>query len=225
MFYQNLLRCIPRNTAIFFVFTSMWQSSPLAQTQIESQTHLIVNQSALSISYPSSLGCLNAHLQEDAKTPILMIPIDEDIFIPVGGILGASWLPAEPANPNDSIAGIDSDGDCVRDDIERYITNIYHRKSDYLVRENLFRYAIWMNRFLNLPPLLTQMHAKTAVTNMRIAGQCVKIFLGDEAGGIALTNLFAEFHNSWPRSDLYVANIVNYISGWTTRDDPVIVCN
>jgi hypothetical protein len=113
----------------------------------------------------------------------------------------------------------------VRDDIERYITDQYHRKSDFIVRENLFRYAIWMQRFINLPPVIPSTHAKVAITNMRIAGQCVRNILGAEAGGNVLSDLFANFHNTWPRSDLYVANMVNYISGWTTRDDPVIVCN
>jgi hypothetical protein len=206
---------------VLSIFAGILAEPALAQTT----ANLVINPAFLSITRPSALGCQAAHLEEDAKTPIVMVSLGDDFIVPLGGFLGASWLPPEPSNSNDSIAGIDIDGDCVRDDIERYITNIYPKKSDYLLRENLFRYAIWMNRFINLPPVLSEMHAKIAVVNMRIAGQCVKNILGADAGSDALSDLFANFHNTWPRSDLYVANMVKHISGWTTRDDPVITCN
>lgn len=193
--------------------------------QSMSSMSLTAQPQSLSMTPTSTLGCLVAHLEQDAKTPLVMIPFDEDLMIPVGGAFNVSWLPPSPSNADQTIAGVDSDGDCVRDDIERYITNIYSKKSDYLVRENLFRYAIWMNQFLNLSPVLTEIRAKTAITNMRIAGQCVKNILGTTAGEGVLSNLFAQFHNTWARSDRYVFNMVNYISGWTTRETPFITCN
>jgi hypothetical protein len=207
--------------ALIGIFASLYATAAFAQAGI----NLVITPALLGITRPSSLGCQAAHLYEDAKTPFAMIALDDDFIIPIGGVLGATWLPPQPTNPNDIILGVDSDGDCVRDDIERYITNLYPKKSDYLLRENLFRYAIWMNRFLNLPPVLPDLHAKIAVVNMRIAGQCVKNILGANVGGDTLTDLFANFHNTWPRSDKYVSNMVTYISGWTTRDDPVITCN
>lgn len=221
MFHKNQLKWLHHGIIIFGLFANMSTGSALAQ----SSANLVVSPALLSITRPSALGCQVAHLEEDAKTSFTMIALDEDFIIPIGGILGASWLPAQPSNPDASIAGVDSDGDCVRDDIERYITNLYPNKSDFLLRENLFRYAIWMNRFLNLPPLLPDLHAKIAVVNMRIAGQCVKNLLGNEVGGDTLSDLFAQFHNTWPSSDKYVSNMVTYISGWTTRDDPIITCN
>ena len=221
MLAKNKLKYL--HNFIILIFTCMCLLSEAALAQ--AGANLVVNQALLSITRPNAIGCHVGHLEENSKTPIIMITLYDDFIIPVGGILGASWLPPLPLNPDANIAGVDSDGDCVRDDIERYITNIYPKKSDYLLRENLFRYAIWMNRFLNLPPVLPDLYAKIAVVNMRIAGQCVKTILGAEAGGDVLSDLFANFHNTWPRSDKYVANMVTYISGWTTRDDPVIACN
>jgi hypothetical protein len=221
MINKNRLGWIRFSFCIFCIFAWMLTESAQAQTS----ANLVVNPALLSITRPSALGCQVAHLEQDAKTPMVMIALDDDFIFPIAGMLGASWLPAQPLNNDATIAGVDSDGDCVRDDIERYITNIYPNKTDYLLRENLFRYAIWMNRFLNLPTDLPDIHAKIAVVNMRIAGQCVKNILGASAGGDTLSDLFAQFHNTWPRSDLYVSNMVKHISGWTTRDNPVITCN
>jgi hypothetical protein len=221
MLNKDQLKWINTCITVLYIFAGITAEPAFAQTS----TNLVINPALLSITRPSALGCLVAHLEEDAKTSFTMVELDEDFIIPIGGILGASWLPAAPSNPNASIAGVDSDGDCVRDDIERYITNLYPNKTDFLLRENLFRYAIWMNIFLNLPASVPDLYAKISVVNMRIAGQCVKNILGSEMGGSTLSDLFAEFHNTWPRSDLYVFNMVTYISGWTTRDDPVITCN
>lgn len=206
---------------ILFACSNFLAEDVIAQSEI----NLVKSAQLLSMTRPSELGCLTAHLEQDAKESDILIAVDDDLVIPIPGGFIASWVPPAPPSPNTTIAGVDSDGDCVRDDIERYITDKYPRKSDYLVRENLFRYAIWLQRFINLPPVIPSIHAKVAITNMRIAEQCVKNILGNEVGGDVLSNLFAQFHNTWPRSDLYVSNMVNYISGWTTRDDPVISCN
>jgi hypothetical protein len=87
---KNPLRFVRHKIAIFVVLMGVLNQPLMAQTQVVSQTHLIANQAELSITHPSGIGCLNAHLEEDAKTPIFMIPIDDDLSIPMGGVLGAS---------------------------------------------------------------------------------------------------------------------------------------
>lgn len=67
-------------------------------------------------------------------------------FYPLYG--KADWLPNDPgvAGKN-TIMGIDSDGDCVRDDIERIIARLLPSSNQKKARKYMFEYAKWRGYF------------------------------------------------------------------------------
>lgn len=135
----------------------------------------------------------------------------------------AEWLPPFPENSGiDTITGIDADGDCVRDDIEHYIAKKFNQKDQQKLRKYLFEYAVWMNRFLALN--ISVDDAKTSSNNMAAAGECVDQILGNDSETNAiLDDLFAQFHNTFPRSIRYIDNL-SLLGGWTTRETITVSC-
>ncbi len=135
----------------------------------------------------------------------------------------AEWLPPFPGSSgNDTITGIDADGDCVRDDIEHYIARKFNQKDQQKLRKYLFEYAVWMNRFLALN--ISVDDAKTSSNNMAAAGECVDLILGNNSDTNAiLDDLFAQFHNTFPRSIRYIDNL-SLLGGWTTRETITVSC-
>lgn len=135
----------------------------------------------------------------------------------------AEWLPPFPENSgNDTITGIDADGDCVRDDIEDYIARKFNQIDQQKLRKYLFEYAVWMNRFL--APNISVDDAKTSSNNMAAVGECVDQILGNDSEANAILNdLFAQFHNTFPRSTRYIDNL-SLLGGWTTRETITVSC-
>jgi hypothetical protein len=135
----------------------------------------------------------------------------------------AEWLPPFPGSSgNDTITGIDVDGDCIRDDIEHYIARKFNQPSQQKLRKYLFEYAVWMNRFLALN--ISVDDAKTSSNSMAAAGECVDQILGNHTETkTVLDDLFAQFHNTFPRSNRYIDNL-SQLGGWTTRETITVSC-
>ncbi len=135
----------------------------------------------------------------------------------------AEWLPPLPGSSgNGTIAGIDADGDCIRDDIEHYIARKFNQQSQQKLRKYLFEYTVWMNHFLTLD--ISVDAAKTSSNNMAAAGECVDQILGNHTETkTVLDDLFAQFHNTFPRSNRYIDNL-SQLGGWTTRETITVSC-
>lgn len=135
----------------------------------------------------------------------------------------AEWLPPFPGSSgNDTITGIDADGDCIRDDIEHYIARKFNQQSQQKLRKYLFEYTVWMNYFLTLD--ISVDAAKTSSNNMAAAGECVDQILGSHTETqTVLDDLFAQFHNTFPRSRRYIDNL-SQLGGWTTRETLTVSC-
>ncbi len=147
------------------------------------------------------------------------------VIVPLGGgrriEVQADWLPINPYNPDQTIAGIDLDGDCVRDDIEHHIARQYPDKEDYKLRKYLYDYAVWMNQFLSQH--LSEARAKNSYKKMAQAGICVQRILGSADSRTTIDDLFANFHNTIPRTERYLENLPT-IGGWTTREEIKVEC-
>ena len=170
-----------------------------------------------SIAKAIRAGCGKPQTNKNIPFPTTVVNLDT-FFVVLGK---ADWLPEFPNDPESGIHGTDADGDCVRDDIEYYIARKYGQKSQYKLRKYLYEYTVWMDHFLTNN--ISENTAKTAYRNMAAAGECVQRILGSKPTSVALNDLFAKFHNTWPRSDRYIDNL-KQIGGWTTREDIKVSC-
>jgi len=156
--------------------------------------------------------CVPVQTDQTVPKPKSVISI-EPFFIVQGR---AKWLPSKPDNPDADIAGVDSDGDCVRDDIEHVIADRFPSGSQHRLRHYLYEYAAWMGQFLR--ENITEEYGKTVDINKSGARECVNEILGDSAvTSEILSELFADFHNTYPRSYRYLDNL-STVGGWGTRD-------
>lgn len=133
----------------------------------------------------------------------------------------ASWIPIYPANNSKySILGIDSDNDCIRDDIERYIGKMFPRKEHKRHRKYLFEYAKWLGIFLKGNPWNVET-TRSISRNIGQAAECVRRIHGTTSQ--LLDDIFAEFHNTFPRSFRYIKNR-GLLGGWAPREKLSISC-
>lgn len=135
----------------------------------------------------------------------------------------AEWLPPDPGSEGKStIAGIDADGDCVRDDIERYIARLLPSGDQIKARQYMFEYANWRGRFLQTG--LSQASIKEIARNLYKSGECVRRILNDPAQSrILFDKVFSKFHDTFPRSYKYIENNA-LLGGWSTREDITVAC-
>lgn len=128
----------------------------------------------------------------------------------------ASWLPPDPGDEGKlTIEGVDTDGDCVRDDIELLIAGLLPMREQQGARYYLFEYARWRGVFLQQG--LSGIEARHISEQLYIASECTYRNLGNDTLSRDLFDLvFAKFHNTFPRSDRYIANSA-LLGGWNTR--------
>lgn len=154
-----------------------------------------------------------------------VVPLEDNFFViptPERTETVQTWLPRHPGPAgNNTIHGIDRDRDCVRDDIEHYIVRKFPHAGQAKLRKYLFEYAIWLNHYLSYG--LSEKTAKATRIELSKAGQCVYRILGYTRGSKEISALFAEFHNTFPRSYRYIHNL-KQIAGWTTRDKVTVSC-
>lgn len=150
----------------------------------------------------------------------IVIPLDDDFYtIPKK----AEWLPPDPGSEGkNTIAGIDADGDCVRDDIELHIARLLPSGDQIKARQYMFEYAKWRGRFLETD--LSQASIKEIARNLYKSGECVRRILNDPAQSrILFDKIFSKFHDTFPRSHKYIENNA-LLGGWSTREDIVVSC-
>lgn len=172
-----------------------------------------------SAAFPDPLPTGCALTQTNQSVPFPTAAIDLESFFIIQS--KALWLPKKPNNPNGTIAGVDTDGDCVRDDIEHYIARKYGARSQYKLRKYLYEYTAWMDTFLIQNIGISA--ARYASNQMAEAGECVNRIIGKKAAKTAIDDLFAKFHNTFPRSWRYLDNLPR-LGGWTTRENIGISC-
>lgn len=151
----------------------------------------------------------------------LLIP-NKNSMLPLIDI-PAKWMPAMPNNPDATIVGIDSDGDCVRDDIERYIGKLYREKGHKRIRKYLFEYVKWLGIFIKINHWSIDT-TRTIYRNVYRASECVRRIHGDSKNTRALLDkLFANFHNTFDRSVRQIRNNAK-LGGWVTREKIPVSC-
>lgn len=151
-----------------------------------------------------------------------VITVDLDGYYTI--VAKANWLPPRISQTESqlTIHGIDADDDCVRDDIEHYIARKYASAEQQKIRNYLFEYAVWLNQFL--VSNITDDQARTVYKNLYLSARCVIQELGSSyKTDEVFDDLFAEFHDTWPRSDRYVENGTR-VSGWVTREELLVRC-
>lgn len=144
------------------------------------------------------------------------------LFVPLKG--RAPWLPPDPGSAGRAtIEGIDSDGDCVRDDIEYYIASKYPSREQQKLRGHLFRLAKYLGLFLR--PDLTPGAAAYYSANMFIATECANRELNMVPTATKeLDMIFAKFHNTLDRSYRYIENS-GRLGGTSSRIPDDINCD
>ncbi len=127
-----------------------------------------------------------------------------------------AWLAPMPSDYwiENTIEGKDVDGDCVRDDIERYIYNRYSGWQNISKRKYLFEYAKWLQLFLvnNLSVANAVDIRKTA---FRAYG-CSIGAIGSSASDV-LRDIFIELHNTKDRA-IRRFERMGLVSGYHSRD-------
>jgi len=168
------------------------------------------------------VGCKSPEYGPD-RTPFAIAVIDLDVFFVIPG-RPAEWLPPRPNKQlaRQTIDGLDKDKDCVRDDIEYYIAGRFNNGDDRRVRKYLFQYARWLGKFLI--PNISVNTARSVATELYKSAECVRRILGPSVFTTQLLDdVFAQFHDTVPRSRRYISNS-SRLGGWTTRDNIPVSC-
>lgn len=84
----------------------------------------------------------------------------------------------------------------------------------------MYEYAIWLDFYLI--DGIDDSAAKTILVEQENANQCLNEIIGGTVGAEEVKLLFAQFHNTYPRSYSYIGNL-KHIVGWA-RADPSNSC-
>ncbi|WP_175453074.1 hypothetical protein [Microbulbifer yueqingensis] len=151
--------------------------------------------------------------------PVKFIPISNSsitFFVPVFD----DSIPQDPGEEGKAtVAGIDSDNDGVRDDIERYISLAYD--SDPAVRDSLYQFAAAQQSAI----IRTVEPAQDINLMLIKARSCVTISAGEQAAEKAIVDLISKTLNTYKRSKAYAANLETYLSNINEMGGRNIQCN
>ncbi len=135
----------------------------------------------------------------------------------------AEQLPPDPGQVGkETITGIDSDRDCIRDDLELIISERLPGEKHHEARRYLYIHAIWLGELLKENPTVEEMHE---VSNYLYGtSKCAREILGDTIETKKLLDwIFASNLNTFPRSYRYIDNN-GLLGGTTTRGTLTILC-
>lgn len=176
--------------------------APFLSVQPESFANVPANQPQhvrldFSASETAPLGTYDGtiHIRSGSRT----LPHTLKIIIHIAGVGAAIFLPPDPGEAGkETLEGIDSDGDGVRDDIQRYIAFTY--PSSERTRSALFQYARVQQMFILSSENrdAARLHAQERTK----ANLCLFYIRFDDAGRI-LDDLQAEVLNTLLRSSVY----------------------
>lgn len=138
----------------------------------------------------------------------------------------ASWIPPDPGESGKiRILGVDSDGDCLRDDLERFIVNLAPSANQKQLRKYLFKYGQLRTHFL-----LSQQsgfntdYAKEFSREIYVASECVHNIVNDKIKSKELLRkVFSQTHNTYSRSVNYINNN-SLLGGWSDRNEITVSC-
>lgn len=166
-------------------------------------------------------GCKPVEIGNTAAFSTAMITY-RNIVIPIRNV-NAAWMPPEPYNPDLTINGVDSDGDCVRDDIERYIGMLFKDRNQQRLRKYLFEYAKWLGMFIKISHWSIET-TRAIYRDIYGSAECVRrIHLDTIETRALLDNIFANVYNTHNRSVQYIKNNAK-LGGWVTREKVAVSC-
>ena len=141
----------------------------------------------------------------------------------------AKWLPSKPAKPDEYLKGVDSDKDCVRDDVELFIGELLPKASDYQARTYLLHYARWLGLAFKFEPN----HSSLAFNNIRLDEATNRTIANQQSRNAVcfrrihnqaqtsqeiLNKVFAKFYGTRVRSKAYRLG-ASQLSGWDPKYD------
>jgi hypothetical protein len=165
--------------------------------------------------------CLAPEVGEAGPFPSAMLKL-KTLFAPIKG--RAYWLPPDPGRAGKTtIEGIDSDGDCVRDDIEYFIARKFPNREQLMLRKHLFKLAKYLGLFLQ--PNMTREAAAYYSANMFVATECARREMSQvTTASKDLDMIFGKFHNTLDRSYRYIENSAQ-LGGTSSRIPDDINCD
>ena len=141
----------------------------------------------------------------------------------------AAWLPTKPANPDRYLKGVDTDKDCVRDDVELFIGKLLPKASDYQARTYLLNYARWLGLAFKYEPN----HTNLAFNSIRLNENTNRVIVREQSRNavcfrrvhgqgrdsqLMLHKVFAEVHSTRVRSKVYRLG-ARQLAGWDPKRD------
>lgn len=131
-------------------------------------------------------------------------------------------LPPHPGPQGLSgIHGIDINADCVRDDIEHFLFELYGKKDQEHIRLRLFAHAIWLNFFL-LEGISDKTAQAIALQSIKTS-LCLDKTLPGAASKESRSALFAQMHNTDARTYRYFDNM-KVLSGFLIKESVKPAC-
>lgn len=132
-----------------------------------------------------------------------------------------------PKDPGESgkitIGGVDTDGDCLRDDIEILIKEKLPSDEDFKARKYLYIYSFWYREYLKENLDLSKTYE--IANNVYAASKCFKEIYGSTVESREILNqIFSHTLNTFPRSYRYIDNS-SLLGGMTTRAKIFVDCN
>ena len=187
------------------------ETGPAVSEPVDSEQDNVSTQNMV----PPQPKCQEPEYGDMVPFPGAMVNLDT-AFLPIKG--RAKWLPKDPGPAGKtSIEGIDTDGDCVRDDIEIFIATKYPNSDQQMARKYLFEFAKYLGLFLH--PDLTRTMAGYYAQKMYISTECARRELKNKpTTRKELDMIFAKFHNTLDRSYRYIHN--NELLGGSSSQTP-----
>ena len=157
--------------------------------------------------------------------PTAVVPLEGHFFTFQGK---ADWVPYDPGQAGKQrFFGIDSDRDCVRDDIERLIARLLPSANQKKARKYIFEYARWREEFLCLhsfkDPQPFDQRLQDISRNLYKSAECFRRQVGDNKSKEIIDIIFSKIHNTFPRSYRYLENNA-MLGGWSTREKIPVTC-
>lgn len=158
-------------------------------------------------------------LKSDGKKGAAVVALDDSFYvIPV---TSGDLPPYPPGGGKAGLHGVDVNKNCVRDDIEHYVFNLYGAEDQQQLRLYLYEYAIWLNFFLN--DNISHKTVRTVARQSVKVGTCLAKYTSDSEAKTARDGLFAYSHNTDERTQQFFTNM-EALSGFLLEGDIGSTC-
>lgn len=151
----------------------------------------------LAANPAGAVDCSGATSPQD-QTAVTWVPVRVGgVFTLIDVVVTIRATDPGPAGLN-SVEGIDSDGDCFRDDLRIYIDNNYG--SQTRLKNNLYAYVA---AFQNI---LKNVNVAAEFEKLKLYGQCLS-YVSPSQGAAARKDVLGEVLNTGPRNLAYWQNL------------------